>query len=126
MSNDAMDSVVFDGIRFLESITRYYGPERGMEVWNKMGEAFGEEVKGKIFFAMLTGDSVGRVRFSSVNCHQAVWAIKAIRTATGFGLKEAKDLYDLAKTKTVAVDVNSPEQRRELVKCLRDAGCSVS
>lgn len=123
---DELDSVVFDGIRFLESITRYYGAERGMEVWNKMGEAFGDEVKGKIFFAMLTGDSVGRVRFTSTNATQAVWAIKAIRAATGFSLKEAKDLYDLGKTKTVAVDVKTPNERRELVKCLRDAGCSVN
>lgn len=36
---DDLDSMVFDGIQFLESITRFYGPELGMEVWNKMGEA---------------------------------------------------------------------------------------
>jgi hypothetical protein len=124
--NDDLDSVIFDGIRFLESITRHYGPERGMAVWDKMGEAFGDEIKGRVFFAMLTGDSVGRVRFKSTDCHQAVWAIKAIRTATGFRLKEAKDLYDLGKGKTVTVDVKTPEARRELIKCLRDAGCSVS
>jgi ribosomal protein L7/L12 len=124
--NDELDSVVFDGIRFLESITRYYGAERGMAAWEKMGEAFGEEIKGRVFFAMLTGDSVGRVRFTSVNCSQAVWAIKAIRAATGYGLKEAKDLFDLAKIKTVAVDVKTPNERRELIKCLRDAGCSVN
>jgi hypothetical protein len=126
MHNDELDSVVFDGIRFLESITRHYGPEKGMAVWNKMGEAFGDEVKGRVFFAMLTGDSIGRVRFSSTNSHQAVWAIKAIRTATGCGLKEAKDLFDAAKSKTQNIDINSPDQRRELIKCLRDAGCSVS
>lgn len=124
--SDDLDSVIFDGIRFLESITRHYGPERGMEVWNKLGEAFGDEIKGKVFFAMLTGDTVGRVRFTSMNSTQAVWAIKALRTATGAGLKEAKDMYDLAKTKTVTVDVKTPEARRELIKCLRDAGCSVN
>ena len=123
---DDLDSVIFDGIRFLESITRHYGPEQGMAVWDKMGEAFGDEVKGKVFFAMLTGDTVGRVRFTSTNSAQAVWAIKALRTATGFSLKEAKDMYDLAKTKTVTVDVKTPEARRELIQCLTDAGCSVS
>lgn len=126
MIDDSLDGVIFDGIRFLESITRHYGPERGMAVWDKMGEAFGDEVKGKIFFAMLTGDTVGRVRFTSINSSQAVWAIKAIRAATNCGLKEAKDLYDMAKTQTVKVDVKTPEARRELIKCLRDAGCSVS
>lgn len=124
--NEELDSVVLDGIRFLESITRCYGPERGMAVWDKMAEAFGEDIKGRVFFAMLTGDTVGRVRFSSSECRQAVWVIKALRQATGMGLKEAKDLYDLSKTKTVAVNVDSPSERRELARCLRDAGCLLS
>ena len=124
MSND-LDSVVFDGIRFLESITRYYGSEKGLELWDKMAEAFGPEVKGKIFFAMLTGQTTSRVHFSTGASHQPVWAIKAIRMATGCGLKEAKDIYDMGKVKTVSVDVHTADDRRELIKCLRDAGCLV-
>lgn len=62
-----LDDVVLDGIKFLCSITEYYGEEKGMEVWHAMGPAMGEEVQGKIFFAMLTGTSTGRVRFHSSN-----------------------------------------------------------
>jgi hypothetical protein len=65
---DTMDEIVFDGIRLLESLSRHYGPEKGMAVWDKMGEAMGEEVKGKVFFAMLTGQTGSRVRIQSGTC----------------------------------------------------------
>lgn len=125
MNNEAMDEVIFDGIRFLESITRHYGPEKGIEVWEKMGEAFGEDIKGKVFFSMLTGESSNRVRIQKGNCNQAVAAIKAIRIGTGLGLKDAKDAWDLSGMKTVTLDV-AHEEKRGMVKTLRDIGMIVS
>ena len=120
-----LDEVVFDGIRFLESLTRYYGAEKGMEVWNKMGEAMGDEVKGAVFFSLLTGESSSRVRVQAGTCTQAVAAIKAIRAATGYGLKEAKDAWDLSKTQTVTLDVRDRDERRILVRDLRALGMQV-
>jgi ribosomal protein L7/L12 len=125
MNNDAMDEVIFDGIRFLESITRHYGPEKGIEVWDKMGEAFGEDIKGKVFFSMLTGESSNRVRIQQGACNQAVAAIKAIRIGTGLGLKDAKDAYDLSAIKQVTLEV-AHEEKRGMVKTLRDIGMVVS
>ena len=123
---ESLDEVVFDGIRFLESLTRHYGPEKGMEVWEKMGEILGPEIKGKVFFSMLTGESSNRVRVEAGDCTQAVAAIKAIRTATGYGLKEAKDLWDLSKAKMVTVDTKSRSEKQQLVKALRDIGMKVA
>ena len=125
MNNQAMDEVVFDGIRFLESITRHYGPEKGIEVWDKMGEAFGDDIKGRVFFSMLTGESSNRVRVQQGTCIHAVSAIKAIRIGTGLGLKEAKDAYDLSAIKIVTLDV-AHEEKRGMVKTLRDIGMIVS
>ena len=121
-----LDEVVFDGIRFLESITRYYGPEKGMAVWEKMGEAFGDEVKGAVFFSMLTGESSNRVRIQADACTQAVAAIKAIRAATGYGLKEAKDAWDLSKHQVVTLDVRDRDDKRILVRDLRALGMRVN
>ena len=127
MSDAEFESVVFDGIRFLESLTKYYGPEKGMEVWNAMGEAMGKEVKGKVFFAMLTGETGGRVRFRADQAEHgnAVAVIKTIRTYTGLGLKEAKDLWDASKTAATVIQVN-PSEHRALAKSLRELGCAVS
>ena len=128
MSTDTeLDSVIFDGIRFLESLTKYYGSEKGMEVWNAMGEAMGKEVKGKVFFALLTGETGGRVRFRADKAEHgnAVAVIKTIRTYTGLGLKEAKDLWDLSKSTPAVVQV-APNQHRDFAKDLRTLGCAVS
>lgn len=124
--NDELDEVVFDGIRFLESMTRYYGAEKGMALWESMGEALGDEIKGKVFFSMLTGETSGRVRFSAGTATDAVGVIKAIRLATGAGLKEAKDIWDLSKWKIVSVEVHNRDAKRQLERDLKDLGLLVS
>lgn len=124
-TDDSLDEIIFDGIRFMQSIARHYGAERSIELWNKMGEAFGDEVKGKIFFAMLTNESPNHVRVSRGYCTEPVAAIKAIRTATGLGLKESKDLWDLAATKIVIIDGVYPEQRVAFVREIRRLGMKI-
>ena len=129
-TDDTLAQVVYDGVRFLQSLTSHYGAERGMEVWEAMGEAVGKEVKGRVFFAMMTGETSGRIRFSvdataTGYNPNAVACIKAIRTYTGFGLKEAKDLYDASKSKLVHVDCTTPEDGRKLAYDLRNLGCRI-
>ena len=122
---DTMEMVVADGIRFLESLIIHYGNERGLEIWDGMGEVLGREVKGKILFKMLTGTSGTRVAFGAGSCNQAVAAIKAIRMGTGYGLKEAKDAWDLSHNKTVYLDCRDHLTARNLTKDLRELGCRV-
>lgn len=124
--NNELDEVVFDGIRFLESLTRHYGPEKGMAVWESMGHALGDEVKGKVFFSMLTGESSNRIRIRAGSCQNAVAAIKAIRMGTGKGLKEAKDIWDLSKHQVVVVDDVVHEEKRGMVRSLRELGMIVN
>lgn len=125
-----LDRVVTDGVHFLQSITEHYGAERGMALWEALGPAMGKEVKGRVFFAILTGTHVGRVQFivdtTPGSYHpNAVACIKAIRTATNWGLKEAKDLYDSSKNRKVVVDCETPEHSRVLANTLKDLGCRV-
>jgi hypothetical protein len=49
-TDDTLSYVITDGIRFLQSLTQHYGAERGMEVWEKLGEVMGPEIKGQVFF----------------------------------------------------------------------------
>lgn len=125
-NEETMDSLVHDGIAFLESLTRHYGTDRGMELWEQFGEILGREIKGKIFFAMISGDSSGNIRFKAGDAviNNAVATIKTIRNYTGMGLKEAKDIWEFSKTHvaTFKVDVNSA---RAVTRELRDLGCNI-
>ena len=129
-TNTSLDRVITDGVHFLQSITEHYGAERGMELWEALGPVMGKDIKGRVFFAMLTGQHVGRVQFmvdtqpGSYNPN-AVACIKAIRAATDWGLKEAKDIWDSSKNRKVSVDCLTPEHGRILAKELKDLGCKV-
>jgi hypothetical protein len=122
---DSLDEVVFDGIRFMESLARYYGAERSIEVWDQLGETLGPDVKSQVFLAMLTGESSNRIRVSRGTCTDAVAAVRAIRQATGMGLKEAKDAWDLTAIKTVTIDNVQRELRSDFVRDLRHIGMRV-
>ena len=125
---DTMSAVIADGIRFLESITRHYGTDEGQRIWEGIGDVVGAEVKGKIFFALLTGEIGNRVRFlvgAADHNGNAIAVIKAIRIATGAGLKEAKDLWDKSKSETVCINTKDAETTRWLIKELKEYGCLV-
>ena len=124
---DTMELVIRDGIRFLESLTRHYGQEEGLRIWEGIGEVVGADVKGQIFFAMLTGETSNRVGFRQGTAAHgyAVPCIKAIRGATMMGLKEAKDVYDASATQRIYVECIDRDAARALSTALRGFGCIV-
>jgi hypothetical protein len=123
------DELISSGIVFMRAITETWGPERGMEVWDKMAEAIDPDYKGAIFFSMLTGNNYGDLVITKVNTTQAVMSIKAIRTVTGYGLKEAKDVFDRIrdynKQERVTLSSDYKKSRSAAIRVMRDAGCSV-
>lgn len=127
IENIKEQNLIDDGIRFVSSITEFYGAEEGMKVWEAIGAAVAPDIKGKIFFKMITGDAISkRVMFTTPgHVHQAVPIIKCIRTYTGFGLKEAKDAYDRSLNKVEQVEIENIHNRRDFVRELRNFGCQV-
>ena len=89
-------SVVDSSISFIAAMTEVYGSETGLEIWDQVSATLGDDVRGHIFFTMVTGASdFKRVcRVTEYPAHQKVALIKTIRLATGMGLKEAKDLSE--------------------------------
>ncbi len=122
---DALNEVIFDGIRFLESIARQFGPEKSIEIWEKMGEAMGRDIQGQVFFHVLTGQGGCRVHIQRGTATDAVGVIKAIRNGTGAGLKEAKDAWDLSFQQTVALECADSIVQKAMIKDLRFYGIRV-
>jgi hypothetical protein len=92
------EEIVAAGIEFIRVLTEQLGPERGQEAWETISSALGNDIKGKIFFAMLTGDHPRRItlqgRRNSQRLNDKIEVIKVIREYTGLGLKNAKDVAD--------------------------------
>lgn len=128
ISDEHLDAIVSDGIAFIRSITTAYGSDTGMELWDTIANTLDPSIKGKIFFAMLTGSHEDRVTLTGtvpgaakINC------IKIIRQFTGLGLVEAKNAYENASDygQTITLKVDS-KQRRAMVDELRQNGMIVS
>ena len=128
VSNEHMDAIVSDGIAFIRSITTAYGSETGMELWDTIANTLDPSVKGKIFFAMLTGSHEDRVTLTgAVHSANKITCIKIIRQYTGLGLTEAKNAYESPVNygQPVFLKVN-PKERRHMIDDLRQNGMIIS
>ena len=128
ITDEHMDAIVSDGIAFIRSITTAYGSDTGMELWDTIANTLDPNVKGKIFFAMLTGTHEDRVTLSgAVNSANKITCIKIIRQFTGLSLTEAKNAYESPVNygQPAVLKVN-PKERRHMIDDLRQNGMIVS
>jgi ribosomal protein L7/L12 len=90
--------VVVKTVSLLRALTREYGAEKSMEVWENLSDLIDDsDLKMDVFKVMLTGGNIGRsLEVISWDGAQKVTAIKALRAATGAGLKESKDAVEAA------------------------------
>ena len=105
-------AIISNGLHFMRSITEAYGSEKGMELWENITSVLDPEVKGQIFFAMITGTYNDRIELRGVTTmgqNNAVACIKAIRQYSGLGLKESKDIYDRLRNSSIAKGYSTPE-----------------
>lgn len=93
--------VISTAAQFVQSITKAYGADVGMELWDKISSVLDPSVKGDLFFEMIAGDINHQlvIKLAGPSAHSNVNKIGLIRlirehAVTKPGLKEAKDLVD--------------------------------
>ena len=131
---DYKTSIISNGLHFMRSITEAYGADKGLELWDQITSVLDEDVKGQIFFAMITGQYNDRILLKGIGhagSNNAVGCIKEIRQWTGLGLKESKDIYDRLRNRTYESSPSQefikvgPEQYSQAVAGLRNAGFTI-
>lgn len=120
------DAIIANGMHFMRSITEAYGADEGMRLWETIAGTLDPDVKGQIFFAMITGTHNNRIVLRRVGPNtDRVARIKEIRNWTGLGLKEAKDLSDMVELgKPMSLTVR-PQEYSVAVVGLRRVGFEV-
>jgi hypothetical protein len=123
--NEHREDIIQSGINFIRSVTEAYGTDDGMKLWEKISSVLDPDIKGQIFFALLTGEYNAIISISGRQPGaNRVALIKAIRSVTlpSLGLKEAKDLSDkLDSGKIIKLTVD-PKNRNSSLSELRSAG----
>jgi len=126
--NEHRDAIISNGLHFMRAITEAYGAEEGMRLWETIASTLDPDVKGQIFFAMITGtynDTIVLRRANAAGIANRVAAIKEIRNWTGLGLKEAKDASDAVESgRSVRITVK-PAEHHSAMRALRAVGFEI-
>lgn len=145
-NEEDFDSVVFQSMSLLQTISRVYGPSDGQTMFTKMTEFLGQEVSDSVWMRLLTGE--GGRQFRARISHPAptasqsyatgnsgpnkITVIKIIReymldSAGGkLGLKEAKDIADQIWISELTLSTDGFERARAFKNELRAAGVQIS
>lgn len=127
------EKLIDASISFLTVITEIYGQEKGIEIWDIISDKVDDNLKGEVFFALISGRHLKRdevlmtgVSHTSYQVNR-VAIIRAIRESdvTKLSLKEAKDIADnlvASQPYTLSVD---PLMRPAIVQNLRNLGITV-
>lgn len=125
MKTENIDPVlVFNSLNFVQSITRNYGAEQGMAMWDTIANTVDRRLKLEVFKAMMNGSQAeGRVRIiGAYPSSDKIHLIRTLRQFTGMGLKEAKDsIEDLRNGKVMEIQVPYHDHPKALVE-FRTAG----
>jgi ribosomal protein L7/L12 len=125
MNTDELDPVlIFNSLNFVQAITKNYGAEQGMAMWDTIADTVDRRLKLEVFKAMMNPTQLdGRIRIVGAQpSADKVKLIKTLREYTSQGLKDAKDSVDLLHTGTV-LNVQVPYHlHMEAVKAFRIAG----
>lgn len=126
--NEATEALVTDSLNLLHTLGRIHGGERAMEMWETMGQVLGADIKHRVFMMMLQGAAPTRVRMRRAASGSAggwVDGIRSLRTATGWDLKQAREIWDRSAVQWVSIPCRSHELGRNLRLELRNLGIEV-
>lgn len=127
VTDEQLERIIPAGIDFIRTITQELGAEKGMEFWEELSRCLGDDIKGRIFFEMITGNAGGtKVTFGGVNQlyrNNKIPAIKCIRNHCDLGLKEAKNITDaLEAGHAQTMHIVDWRKRRAFVNEMRSFG----
>ena len=127
---DFREEIIGNSIAFMKSITDAYGTEEGLKLWDTIADTLDPDLKGEVFFALLSGEYGGNITIRAVTIpYQKIPAIKALRSwdKNRMGLKEAKDAIEMVELqrKPFKFMVHAKD-RHQAIKELRNTGCICS
>ena len=114
-------SLIFSAVDFMRTAAEELGEELSEDRIDAMFDAFDPSLKKQILMEMIKGNIGTRMRLqiTDLKNRQMINAIKAVRAATGFSLKEAKDIVDSA-TGGKVVDIPGEYDREQYKQMSND------
>ena len=121
--------VIESAVIFMRAINEAYGYGIGSNLYDTIVSTLDPEIKGEVFFALLTNPHVGkgRIVLKSFNCPGAsldrIGVIREIRRASGIGVKEGMDAIKQVETGQPYIFNVEPNKYIEVYDILVFLGC---
>lgn len=125
MKRKFSQQLIWKAQEFARAAKEELGDELGDERVCAMFDAFDPGLQRQMFMEMLMGPAGGAMRIRAVwqDGKNKIGAIKAVRSVTRFGLREAKDVVDLAYHSVASIEGNwSTEEYNALQRELINTG----
>ncbi len=110
-------------IRFLNEAKHLYGGEKAAELGNAIKQVLGKEWSQKLILKMLVegSDNFSQITFTydPRTFNSPIHMIKAIRMASGMGLREAKDAYERLRDRVLEYYERAPLAPVRAAPCMR-------
>ena len=119
------EDIISSGINFMNAITRAYGTEEGLKLYDKIMESVDPDIKGKIFFALIVGENNGSFRLKRINPFNdngKVERIRAVRQVSELSLKDAKELVEAVEFGLEKVIPHVLMSRADAIATLKNVG----
>lgn len=131
LTKDQEEAIIPSALEFIRILTEQLGPDVGMTAWDQLITVFGSDIKGRVFFEMISSTGIGRnvtilpgpisgYTTGSGRTTQMINAIKLIRAHTGLGLKDSKDIVDqVAASDSRKIKIMDPKHRADFIAEIR-------
>jgi len=127
-----LDRLLDSALSFRQALLDYLDAESAERVWSVTSDQLGPEIRGELMTRVLRGDFYRTITVTNINIqrYDRIKLIKAVRSATHWGLKEAKDATDaLVSTKhlpmVLPLHLPGNDFFRRCISDLRDSGADV-
>lgn len=129
MTDYKFSNAIFTAALNFIRVAREEAGDMGAKQVYAMMDAFDPDLRDELMLRLIINDTTGPIRIvmQHEGIKQKITAIKEIRGVTRFGLKEAKDVVDLADEGRQAIIEGdwTAEQKDTLSKSLRGTGYTV-
>lgn len=129
METEYSDRLIAESLSYLGVLGEELGEDTALVVFKEMTKCIDPSFADIMVMHMLRGQFTSLIVTLSYpkdyirNRGQAVSFIKELRNATGYGLKEAKDMYDVVNSgETVSIKLKSVDQVLRFKQSLRLIG----
>jgi hypothetical protein len=123
---DITNCVYASCIELSKAVTKQFGYDKGLAVFDAIGKVIGADHKNQIFLKLLKGEVGVDVHFQATEESHIIPVVRAICASSGLNLTDSKTLFEQSKIDFATVNCSSANIAYVLIEDLIAENCVVN